>query len=540
VKLLGVTLLVTREMQLPNSKPAAGLRQRIFLLASLMASLSSIPVTARAQQYGIIQHVLVNKGVGGALATGPDGAIWFAGYAGEVAPFTYFLGRIMPSGAITEYPVPGLPSAITTGSDGALWFTLYIGQQEAIGRMTTSGVFTEYLSRFGGVGPSGITSGPTGDLWFTGPAWLGSITTSGGMVEKYMAGEHPPEGPIVTGSDGNLWLAVYDGIARCTTQFVCTVYPVADVATSLAEGGDGAVWFTAGCPTFTSGCNIGRITTEGVITYYPVPNSAGATTLSSIVAGRDGALWFGLPGQIVRMNTQGQVVSAYPLPNYDAQPGSLAQAEGGIWFSETELDGSGRQIGFLAPLSASLAAEPSSFRPWDNITLTGSGFTPGETVNLLYSNDLGKTLPPTTIADSTGSFVVSGQAAPAPFGDGSVSAFGQSSGKLGVAGVVVNPRLILDPSSGSAGDTITASGAGFGINEIVYFYWKAPGADVATYMGTATADALGLLKGYILRPQGLGEQLVIATPYSNFRTAPPEPNGIGHAYFDVLAAAPSQ
>ena len=33
------------------------------------------------------------------------------------------IGRVTTSGAFTEYPIPNRAAGITTGPDGALWFT---------------------------------------------------------------------------------------------------------------------------------------------------------------------------------------------------------------------------------------------------------------------------------------------------------------------------------------------------------------------------------------------------------------------------------
>ncbi len=68
---------------------------------------------------------------------------------------------------------PGVahPHSIVAGPDGALWFTnsnlgVPTNGHNAIGRITTSGVVTEYpLSPSSS--PFSITAGPDGALWFT-------------------------------------------------------------------------------------------------------------------------------------------------------------------------------------------------------------------------------------------------------------------------------------------------------------------------------------------------------------------------------------
>src|SRR5690242_18694640 len=65
---------------------------------------------------------------------------------------------------ITEFAVPtpnSSPHTIAPGSDGNVWFSEYTGLQ--IGRITPSGEITEFPSG----GTDGITLGPDGNVWFT-------------------------------------------------------------------------------------------------------------------------------------------------------------------------------------------------------------------------------------------------------------------------------------------------------------------------------------------------------------------------------------
>ncbi len=516
----------------------------IFPLTALLASFFSLPVIVVAQQqYGIIEYVLPSAV--GPIANGPDGgALWFGS---TTSAGTHFIGSITPSGAITQYPVPGLPGPLTAEPEGALWFI--VGSADApvaysIGRMTTSGVVTTYTPAhtFDDLYTlPGITGGPDGDLWFTDYWGLGFTTTSGLITqyEVFDPAHETPAGSIVIGSDGALWFLVLGSgntsdvttaIERCTTQFICTHYDQAAAINmtlpyGLAEGSDGAVWFPGTCLC------VGRITTDGVITSYPVPNE-----LYTIAAGRDGALWFGGPGEIVRMTTSG-VVTEYPLPNPNAGAGYVANGPGGIWFVESDVLETDNRLGLMVPLTASLTADPSALKPGDDITLTGSGFAPGETVNLLYTSDLGKVLPAAITADSTGSFVITGQAGPSAFGSSSVSATGQSSRKLGVADLMVNHWLTLEPSSGSPGDTITANGGGLNPGSVT-FAWQAWNG---WSLGSATVDQVGRVTGFtftIPADAQPGPKLILAVP--SFEGPPPPKSSIAGANLNVLASSPSQ
>jgi len=89
-------------------------------------------------------------------------------------------------------------------------------------------------------------------------------------------------------------------------------------------GPDGALWFAE-----SSGNNIGRITTSGAITEYPVPTVAGG--LGGITAGPDGALWFieegsGKIGRITTPASTSPLVAAILPSSRSVQVGNTATA----------------------------------------------------------------------------------------------------------------------------------------------------------------------------------------------------------------------
>ena len=145
------------------------------------------------------------------ITAGPDGNMWFT----ETGPGGNAIGRITPSGTVTEFqlPTPGEnPRIITAGPDGNLWFTLY-GSSE-IGRITPAGVITEFALNCGtctGItlgSPYGITTGVDGNLWFTmiGSNDLGLITPDGSQAYEdtgLSTGIGTTE--IVSAPDGTMW-----------------------------------------------------------------------------------------------------------------------------------------------------------------------------------------------------------------------------------------------------------------------------------------------------------------------------------------------
>ena len=118
------------------------------------------------------------------LAVGPDGKIWFTLTPPGVPPSgAGKIGRLDPNlpdaqiaASITFFSagITGQPAGIAAGPDGNLWFDE--GFESEVGRITPSGNVTEFPS----VGGSGdMTAGPDGSLWFTEFAnRIGRVTTA--------------------------------------------------------------------------------------------------------------------------------------------------------------------------------------------------------------------------------------------------------------------------------------------------------------------------------------------------------------------------
>ena len=139
---------------------------------------------------------------------------------------------------------------IALGPDLALWFTEQnVGQ---IGRITTSGVVTEYKLPSGIWGPTGITAGPDGAMWFTAAnpgsgeptGVIGRIDTAG-VITTYPAAYGNGPIAIMTGADSALWYTGSTYIARycptvaaCTPAGVTTSYPITSAPVAITR----ALW----------------------------------------------------------------------------------------------------------------------------------------------------------------------------------------------------------------------------------------------------------------------------------------------------------
>jgi virginiamycin B lyase len=146
---------------------------------------------------------------------------------------------------------------------------------------------------------------------------------------------------IAAGPDGALWFTepALNAIGRITTTGTITQYPVPTASSEpskITVGPDGALWFTE-----VNVNQIGRITTAGDIVEYPVPTSM-SLDLGGITGGPDGAVWFILnfSNKIGRITTGG-VVTEYPALTENG--GSItAGPDGALWFTVQDASKIGR------------------------------------------------------------------------------------------------------------------------------------------------------------------------------------------------------
>lgn len=130
------------------------------------------------------------------------------------------------------------------------------------------------------------------------------------------------------------------------------------------------------------------------------------------------------------------------------------------------------------------------------VTVSGLGFQPGATVNLMWdcltpSCTAGQTWSAT--ADGTGSISVS---VVIPAGTGGTHYLGASDGTgpgFARTWLTVNPSLGINPRSGPGGSSATVSGSGYAPNENVNLRWDCSTSSCGstTALGTASTDSSG-------------------------------------------------
>jgi len=281
------------------------------------------------------------------ITLGPGGAMWFTeNGVGQV-------GRIDPTGTITEYPLPSTlpnPTGITVGPDGNLWLTTNNSQ---VGRITTAGVATAFAT------PSSsnwITSGPGGLLWYStisfGSPKVGSLTTAGAATEFPLGSLLQAYG-VVTGPDGNLWVNMQHAVGQVSPSgslLASYTIPSGSGGGGIASGSDGDLWFVD-----QQGNAIQNITTSGTMTSYPIPTAS--SDPYDIVTAPDGTLWFTelQANKIAQITTSG-AIAEYSIPTHDSLPRHLSVAsDGSSWFAESATNKIGRLVPGAAPAGCTVS-----------------------------------------------------------------------------------------------------------------------------------------------------------------------------------------
>jgi RHS repeat-associated protein len=121
-------------------------------------------IVGRITPQGSITEFPTPGGVLNRITRGPDGNLWMTSSSR--------IYRVTTSGAITVFNVTPSRSfigyeAITAGPDGNLYFTETGSGGNRIGRITPSGTITEFPIPTPNSNPLSITAGPDGQIWFT-------------------------------------------------------------------------------------------------------------------------------------------------------------------------------------------------------------------------------------------------------------------------------------------------------------------------------------------------------------------------------------
>jgi virginiamycin B lyase len=282
------------------------------------------------------------------VVSGPANAIWFTDPAKDS------VGVINGSGRSREFgsqQYDGGLNGIVVGPDGNLWVTESRAHKIEV---FSPGGFS--LKTIDLPDPSGaprlIAVGPDKTIWFTDSYThrLGRIdsTASPLSAQEFALPTGADPFALVTGSDQQLWLTdnsggrIYRVNPHNLAEIATFTLPAHSLPMGIAKGSDGALWFAE-----SGRSAIGRITHDGAVNEYSLPNASGNP--SYIALGPDGAMWFTDSGNnaIGRIDGSG-VIKEYAIPSLLSAPsGIVAGPDGAIWFTEARGDQIGRIASYL-------------------------------------------------------------------------------------------------------------------------------------------------------------------------------------------------
>jgi streptogramin lyase len=269
------------------------------------------------------------------ITIGPDGNIWFTEAGANK------IGRMTPSGVITEYgPLWGIahPQQICVGPDGNLWFTeSYEGN---VGRISPQGDITEFF--LGVPAPNGITAGPDGNIWFIEYLKVGRITPSGQELTEFGLPDQANASLITSGSDGNLWVTDTNGaIYRVTPSGVITSFdtptPMSGASGIASDPGTGRIWFTEQDAKANRIGTIDPSTADldptGAITEFRIPTVA--STAFGIAIGPGGGAWFteNFTDRIGHVSASGAMTEFVTPTRGNSPMFIVADSAGYLWFT---------------------------------------------------------------------------------------------------------------------------------------------------------------------------------------------------------------
>jgi len=224
-----------------------------------------------------------------ATAAAPNHTVtWFTEFD------TNCVGKITTTGVIIEFatsvnPLSSVPALTGTRASGDVWFgTDFNG----IGRIKPTGRVTFFNIANNSAQATALALDKSGNIWYI--EWAGNsvgfITPAGGGA-AFNVGQGGGSFGIALGPDGRIWFAdpTNKRIGRINTNGAGLKYfsrGLTGDPDSITAGPDGNLYFGEFSPA------IGRITTNGMITEFPVPAKLGSFPVLSLTTGPDGNIWF--------------------------------------------------------------------------------------------------------------------------------------------------------------------------------------------------------------------------------------------------------
>jgi virginiamycin B lyase len=283
------------------------------------------------QQWVTFQLPGYNQPTG--IVNGYDGATWLAISLGCAPTCGGLIARYAMDGSYTSYPMPNnrVPFNIVRGPAGLLWFTEE--NDDKIGSISSSGAIVEYSLRLSGSAPNSITRGSDGKAWFTevNANKVGRISSSG-VIKEFPVPSQPNAGlfDITNGPDGNVWFteSTTGKIGRITPKGKITEFPIGGKPSWITTGPDHNLWIVD-----TVNNQIIRATTSGISTKFQIPTAQSGA--GNIVVGPDKKMWFGEYRCLADNIASRGVIKEYPFAPNNPCTGSYLYvskgSDGNLW-----------------------------------------------------------------------------------------------------------------------------------------------------------------------------------------------------------------
>ena len=352
------------------------MRTRALIAAGAVIAALGVATTASAAAnlaYGSTVEYAPGPGQAmGTMATGSDGNVWYS-YANLTSPGGGL--RAMATGSnvvLASYAMPATlfplpyqdPASLVSGPDGRLWFVQGEGPQGTpiLGAVTTSGTYSAY-SLPAGTAATGVTPGANNDLWIAAGSVILNSTVTGTIRSFPLPSGTTASGTPVIGPDGAVWFAASQSgagaIGRMTTTGAVSVFPLARptgaqpgwsvMATALTVSPTNVIWATVLAADPMGSASTGSIvavqTTGAMGTVAALP-SYSCVLACEILSAQDGNGWTTSGNAIVRI-TPGGIVTSYTVVTKTGNAqvaGLIVGPDKNLWFT----DGVQGNVGELA------------------------------------------------------------------------------------------------------------------------------------------------------------------------------------------------
>ncbi|PZR59530.1 MAG: hypothetical protein DLM50_01505, partial [Candidatus Meridianibacter frigidus] len=214
------------------------------------------------------------------IVKGPDGNLWFT----ECATLCK-VGKISPSGVVTETVDLANAHDISPGPDGNMWFSEL--RRGYVGKVTPAMNVTEFqvksLGPMEGFDETGLTIGSDGNLWIFATLHMVEIDRAGAIALHSATGDGNPQ-YMLLGPDHNLWTYANNGFQKYANG-TFTVYfapgPFYFIQSNMVFGADGNGHFA-----LNNG--LGAFSVNGSFSSTPLPSAPFGPCFT---IGPDGKAW---------------------------------------------------------------------------------------------------------------------------------------------------------------------------------------------------------------------------------------------------------